>query len=280
MLTALLSTATAALFGSGDFLGGLASKKSPALAVSSVVFATGAVIFVALLLVVRPDAVTQADFVWGAASGVFGTVGVLALYAALAIGRMSVVAPLTAALAGAGPAVFDLLRGTEVGTLSMVGLGLALVAVIVVSTTTGTVEEHGMPPLAVGLSIVSGVGFACSLISLSLTMPDSGFAPLLVARGVGLVIMAVALLVRRKSMTFDPHSMKLAAYAGVLDAGANVTMLTAIRIGPLAVAAVVGGLYPVATMLLARIVLGERLKRHQAVGVVLALAAVVLTALP
>ena len=72
----------------------------------------------------------------------------------------------------------------------------------------------------------------------------------------------------------------MAVLAGVLDATANVAILSAIRIGPLAVAAVVGGLYPVATILLARVVLTERLKRHQMVGVALALIAVVLTALP
>lgn len=280
MLTALLATAAATLFGCGDFLGGFASRKSPALAISAAMYATGAVLFTLLLVVVRPDTVAATDWAWAASSGVFGTIGVLALYAALATGRMSVVAPLTAALAGAGPAAFDLLRGTRVTTTALVGIGLALAAVVVVSTTKGTVEEHGMPTKAIALSVLSGAAFACSLVSLSLTVPASGFAPLLIARVVGLSIMAVALFVRRKSVTYDVPSMRLAVVAGVLDAGANVAILSAIRIGPLAVAAVVGGLYPVATMLLARAFLGERLKRHQAVGVALALVAVVLTALP
>ena len=280
MLTALLASAGAALFGAGDFLGGFASRKSPALAVGAVMYAVGAVLFVALLIVVRPLAVGTSDFAWGASSGVFGTIGVLALYAALATGRMSVVAPLTAGLSGAGPAAFDLLGGTRVGVSSLAGIALALVAVVVVSTTKGTVEEHGMPTKAIVLSVVSGAAFACSLVSLSLTASASGFAPLLVARIVGLAIMGVALFVRRKSIAWDAGSVRLAACAGVVDAGANVAILSAIRIGPLAVASVVGGLYPVVTMLLARVFLGERLKRHQAFGVAIALAAVVLTALP
>ncbi len=280
MLTALLGVATAALFGSGDFFGGLASRRSPALAVTGVVYVVGAVAFAVLLVVLRPELVTRADVLWGAASGIAGTVGIISLYAALAIGRMSVVAPITAALSGAGPALFDLVTGAQLKPVTLVGLVLALVAVIIVSTTTGTVEEHGMPPLAVGLSVLAGASFACSLVALSLTLSPSGFAPLLVARVVGCVIMGVALLVRRREMSLDPGSARMAAAAGLLDASANVTMISAIRIGPLAVAAVVGGLYPVATMLLARIVLGERLKRHQAFGVALALAAVVLTALP
>jgi drug/metabolite transporter (DMT)-like permease len=273
VLTALLASAGAALFGSGDFLGGFASRKTPALAVSAVMYAVGAALFVVLVAVARPQAVIFGDYAWAASSGVFGTIGVLALYAALATGRMSVVAPLTAGLAGAGPAAFDLLRGTRVGAASLVGI-------VLVSTTRGTVEEHGMPRRAIALSVLSGVTFALSLISLSLTASASGFAPLLVARLVGLALMGVALFARRRSITWDPGSVRLAAFAGVLDAGANVAILSAIRVGPLAVASVVGGLYPVMTMLLARVFLGERLKRHQAFGVAIALAAVVLTALP
>jgi len=280
VLTALLGAATAVLFGSGDFFGGLASRRSPALAVTGVVYVVGMVAFAVFLLFVRPEQVTRVDLLWGAASGVAGTVGIVSLYAALAIGRMSIVAPITAALSGAGPAIFDLVRGSHVGPITLVGLALALVSVIIVSTTTGTVEEHGMPPLAVGLSVLAGASFACSLVSLSLTLPASGFAPLLIARTVGTVIMAIALIVRRRDMKLDREAVRMALGAGLLDATANVVMLSAIRIGPLAVAAVVGGLYPVATMLLARMVLGERLKRHQAFGVAMALAAVVLTALP
>lgn len=137
-----------------------------------------------------------------------------------------------------------------------------------------------MPTKAIVLSVLSGTAFACSLISLSLTAPASGLAPLLIARVVGLAIMGVALFARRTSIAWDAGSMRLAAFAGVLDAGANVAILSAIRIGPLAVASVVGGFYPVVTLLLARVFLGERLKRHQAFGVAIALVAVVLTALP
>jgi drug/metabolite transporter (DMT)-like permease len=280
MLTALISTATAVLFGSGDFFGGLASRKAPALLVGAIMFATGVVIFPFVLLVVPPAALGARDVGLGAVSGVVGMVGVLSLYAALAIGRMSVVAPITAALGGAGPAVYDLLTGARVGLTGLVGMVLAVVAVVIVSTTTGTVEEHGMPPRAVGLSVLAGSCFAVSLIALSLTSVGSGFAPLLVARIVGTIGFAALVLVRRKEMVYEAASMRLAVLAGVLDAAANVTMLTAVRIGPLAVASVVGGLFPVTTMLLARVVLHERLKRHQVAGVALAHVAVVLTALP
>jgi len=167
-----------------------------------------------------------------------------------------------------------------VGPLGLAGMALALVAVIIVSTNTGTVEEHGMPPAAVGFSLLAGSCFATSLVALSYTSPGSGFAPLLVARVVGSAGFAVALVVRRRELTFAPEAVRLAVVTGLLDASANVTMLTAVRIGPLATAAVVGGLYPVVTILLARIFLAERLKRHQIAGVAVALVAVVLCAIP
>jgi len=280
VLTALLSTATAAFFGSSDFLGGLASRRGPALSVTGVVYGVGVAIFAVTLLVLRPAAVTPSDLAWSVASGVAGTVGVVALFAALAAGRMGIVAPVTAALAGAGPAGFDLVRGSRVGPAPLIGLALAIVAVVVVSTVTDPEDEHATPPRAVALAVISGLGFACSLVALSFTGHASGLAPLLIARCTGAFMLVGALLVRGGGLGLDSSAMRPAMLAGVLDAAANVTMLTAVRIGPLAVASVIGSLYPVTTILLARTVLHERLHRLQVVGVVLALAAVVLTALP
>jgi len=280
VLTAVISVATAGFFGSSDFLGGLASRRGPALSVTAVVYAVGVAILAVVVLLLRPLAVSSADVGWSLAAGVAGTIGVLALYAALAVGRMGIVAPVTAALAGAGPAAFDLVRGSRVGVASLIGLVLAIVAVIIVSTVTDPEDEHATPPRAVALSVVSGTGFACSLIALSFTAHASGLAPLLVARCTGALILGVALLGRRRGVGLDRAALMPALLAGVLDAAANITMLTAVRLGPLAVASVIGSLYPVTTILLARTVLKERLHRMQIVGVGLALAAVVLTALP
>jgi drug/metabolite transporter (DMT)-like permease len=280
VLTALISTATAAFFGSSDFLGGLASRRGPALSVTGVVYGVGTAVFGLALVFFRPAAFSSTDFMWSASCGIAGTIGVLALYAALAAGRMGIVAPVTAALAGAGPAVFDLVRGSRVGIAPLVGLVLAIVAVVVVSTVTYPEDEQATPPRAVALSVLSGAGFAGALISLSFTGHDSGMAPLLIARCTGLLILTVAILVRGGGLGLGASALRPALLAGAFDSAANFTMLTALRIGPMAVASVIGSLYPVMTILLARTVLGERLHRMQIVGVGLALAAVVLTALP
>jgi uncharacterized membrane protein len=278
MATVLLALSTAALFGFSDFLGGVASRRDSALAVTAQAHVIGVVLFAAALLVMPATAPRAADYAWGVAAGLAGGCGVVALYAALAAGRMSIVAPITAALSGSLPAAFDLVRGTAIRPVGLVGLGLAVVSIVIVSASAGSEEEHAIPRRAIVLSILAGLGFAGSLLAFSYTAPTSGIWPLLAARGTSaLLFAAVALLVRGR-LLLTRTALAPALAAGAFDAAANVTMLAAIRSGPLAVASVLGSLYPVVVILLARIVLKERLRGMQRVGVVMALIAVVLAA--
>jgi drug/metabolite transporter (DMT)-like permease len=135
-----------------------------------------------------------------------------------------------------------------------------------------------MPPAAVGLSLVAGVGFAGSFIAFSFSDAGSGFWPLLAARLTSVTLIGAATLVTQRTLRVVAPARRATLGAGVFDTTANITMLTAIRIGPLAVASVLGSLYPVATVLLARAVLGEHLRGLQRAGVALAFAAVVLAA--
>lgn len=279
METVILATTTAALFGFSDFFGGLASRKDTALAVTSRAYLLGVVVMVAATLAFPGRAVTSVDLAWGVAGGLCGGIGVMALYAALACGRMSIVAPTTAALSGSLPAAFDLLRGTAVRPIALAGLGLAIVAVVIVSITAGEKEEHELPRRALVLSIVSGVLFAGAFLSFSFAGKDSGFAPLVAARIVSGGLLTIIALVRLKRFRLAPGAGALTVAAGTMDALATVAMITAIRIGPLAIASVLGSLYPVVTILLARYVLGERLKGLQRAGIVFALVAVLMAAL-
>lgn len=295
MWTVILASATSVLFGVGDFLGGFASRKDSAIAVTANAHAVGLVTF-GVAIIAFPAAFTRTAALAGAAAGVAGGIGVVALYAALARGRMSVVAPITAALSGSLPAAFDLVRGTHVGPLAVTGLLLALVATVVVSASSGGdgIEESGlgdavggsqtrqqaMPPDALALSFLAGVGFATGLVAFSLAGRHSGFWPLFSARVVSVGLLGGAALVRRGHVAVDRSARGATLGAGLFDAAANVTMVSAIRFGPLAVATVIGSLYPVATIMLARGVLHERMTNWQKAGVALALVAVLLTALP
>ena len=278
MLTILFSSVTSLLLGCSDFLGGLASRRDSAFAVTANAHLIGLAIM-AVAVVVFPSPFGVADLAWGAAAGVAGGIGVTALYGALAVGRMGVVAPLTAALSGSLPALYDLLRGTALRQLSLVGLAIALVAIVIVSASGDPEERAEMPSRAIALAVLAGVGFTGCFIFFSLAAKTSGLMPLLAARVVSVALLMAITFARRGHVTLAPDARASAYGAGALDAAANVTMLTAIRIGPLAVASVLGSLYPVVTILLARVVLKERLRPVQRAGVVLALAAVMLTAI-
>lgn len=278
MPTVLLATVTSLLFGCSDFLGGLASRRDSEVAVTATAHTLGFLLLLAAAMLF-PAPFTAPDLAWGAAAGVSAAVGVTALYGALARGRMSVVAPITAALSGALPALFDIVRGTRVGPLSIAGLFVALVAVVVVSASGDAEERAAMPRSAILLAVLAGLGFTVGFICFSYAGAGSGLAPLVAARAVSASLLLLSTFARRGRLGLAANARPSALGAGALDALANVTMLAAIRIGPLAIASVLGSLYPVVTILLARVVLHERLRWVQRAGVVLALAAVVLTAI-
>lgn len=281
MLTVLLSTATATLFGFADFLGGWASRRESAISVTAASHTVGVVVF-AVLVALMPAPYERVDVFSGIAAGLSGGVGVVALYAALARGRMSLVAPITAALSGSLPAVYDLLTGSEVGGLSLAGLGLALVATVVVSATSvdePDAESASMPPAALALSLLSGAAFAGSFISFSFATTMSGLWPVFIARLTSASVLTIIVVLRSRKLGVAREVQVATASAGILDSAANVTMLNAIRLGPLAVASVIGSLYPVVVVLLARFMLHERLRPVQRAAITVALLAVILSAL-
>ncbi len=280
MITPLLATATSALFGCADFLGGFASKRDSAVSVTATSHMLGLVILAAASAAIGATGGVWPDIGWGALAGVSGGIGVVALYAALARGRMSVVAPMTAALAGAIPATIDVARGTPLGPTTGIGVVLALVAIIVVTAAPSADDGVVTKPSAVPLALVAGVGFAGSFLALANTTLASGLWPLVGARVVSVTLLAALATARSGTPFVTPEARRATLMAGVFDSCASITMLTAIRIGPLAVAAVLGSLYPIVVVLLARFVLGERLRWLQRAGVAGALVAVALTAVP
>lgn len=277
-MTAIVATLSAMLFGTADFLGGLASRRERALMVtvhSQVI--SFCVLLVASLVV--PAVVDSRDVFFAVLAGISGGTGVVSLYAGLATGRMGVVAPVTAALSGTLPAAFDLVRGTYVPPLGIAGIALALVAVIIVSVTGHRADETGTAGRALVFACLAGVGFAGSLTAFSATSPDSGIWPLVGARVTTLAMLGSVALFRFGLVRPAQAARTPTLFAGLFDGLATISIVTAIRLGPLAVASVLGALYPVMTVILARYVLDERLHVWQQVGVVLALIAVVVSGL-
>ncbi len=279
MPTALLATLGAALFGAADFLGGVAARKAPALAVTITSQATGFVVLVLGSLLMGWSGDLRVPLLWGLAAGVCGGIGVLALYAGLATGRMSVVAPVTASLSGSIPAIVDFAGGTKVGPYAFAGIVLAFAAIVIVSVS-GHDQSKENAGRALVFALIAGVGFAGSILSYAQTPQSSGLWPLAIARVTAVVMLSVAGLVARRSIVVSGDGRRIAIFAGAVDATANTAVVTALRLGPIAVASVLAALYPVGTVLLARFVLHEHVRGWQRVGIVLALVAVVLTAIP
>lgn len=276
----LLALGSAVLYGAADFLGGLASRRASTIVIVVIVQAAG-LAPLALLLLLLPGTPSRADLWWGMAAGLAGSAGVGLLYRALAIGTMSIVAPTTAVCAVVLPVVVDAAAGERLSLAAWGGIVLALVAIVLVNQhDAGHPPEHaaasdGLPP-GLTLAFVSGVAIGLFFISLARASAAAGLWPLVVSRSVSLVLFSAAVVARRQSMRLPGDVMRVALACGVLDMLANALYLFAIRGGPLSVIVTLASLYPASTVLLARLVIGERLSRRQTTGVVCALVAVLL----
>jgi len=214
----------------------------------------------------------------GAAAGSVGLLGVILLYRGLANGTMSVVAPITAVGAGVLPLVWGLASGDRPGALALVGVALALTAVALVSAADAAEETGAVTRTDVALALAAGAAFGTVFVLLGTTDESSGMWPVLGARVASVAIVTTGVLVTRRQWRPAPGSMPTVAGAGALDAGANALYLLATREGLLSVVSVVSSLYPAATIVLARVLLRERMNRVQLLGIAMALTGVVLIA--
>lgn len=273
----LLALGAAASWGAADFLGGLAGRRhGPGSEVGITIWsqALGLVILAAIAFVVPAGPASGADLLWGALAGVGGGIGVALLYRGLAVGRMAVVAPITAAGASALPVVAGVALGEVPSALASAGVAVALTAIVLVSRPGDEVAAGDRTGPRAGLleAAGAGLGFGIVLIALDRTGADSGLVPLLPMKATAAVVVALVGVARRRPLVVRAPSA--ITVIGVLDAAAITAYLLASRIGLLPVVAVVGSLYPAGTVLLARTVLGERLTRTQLAGLALALVGV------
>ncbi len=279
----VLALSSALVYGAADFCGGLASRRSAALAVVGGSQLAG-LLALLLLLPVLGGSPTGSDALWGAAAGLAGALGLAVFYRALAAGVMSVVAPVTAVCAAAVPVVVGLALGESLQLASVLGTGLALAAVALVAAEGGRPSLQAARQAGLGAALVAGTAFGLFFVLLDQPAEASGLWPLVPARAASLALVLLAVGALGVSSGAWPRlaagSLPLVVLAGVLDMAANALFLLATREGLLAVAGVLASLYPVSTVLLAQVVLRERLHRSQALGFVAAIGAVALIALP
>jgi drug/metabolite transporter (DMT)-like permease len=280
-MTAVLALVSALVIGGSDFGGGLATRHDNTFRVTAIAQIFGGITAVLLAVAVGSDEVVAGDVIGGLVAGVSGTFSFICFYRALSIGVMSVVAPTTAVVGAAIPAIIGIGRGEELSLPTALGIGVAILAIVLVARTgtVGAGPGDRSSRSALILAITAGIGFSAFFIALAETESAAGMWPLVVARIVSVpVVCGIAWTVAGGIWPVDPRSRRLAVATGVSEMIANAILVVALRRGPVAVAAVFGSLYPVSTVLLAWVVLRERISRLQMAGVGLAIGALVLVA--
>jgi drug/metabolite transporter (DMT)-like permease len=213
---------------------------------------------------------TPTDIGWSVLAGVAGGIGITALYKGLAVGRMGIVAPVTGVMAALIPVAAGILLEGLPDALVLVGIGFAVVAVVLVSR----VSDEGSGPSGVGLALVAGLGIGALSVCISQISDGHAFGPLVVIRATQAALIGGLIIVTRAAWRPTRGLVPAIAAVGVLDMAGNGAFILAVQAGALAVAAVLSSLYPVTTVVLATVFLRERVTRSHAAGIALAVAAI------
>lgn len=275
-MAVLLALGSSVLWGTADFSGGLLSRRRSALVVTwgSQVFA---LLALALVASGQRGWALPGGYLWyGVVAGVCGSIGITAFYTALAKGPMGLVAAVssTAVLV---PVLAGIVRGERPGPVQVAGIVLAIGGVVLAS---GPELGSGQPVqrATVGLSLLAALGFGGILLSVASATEQNLTMVLVTQRVTNLVIGGALLLVTATAVRLSVRDLPMLAFVGLADMAANATYALATRAGLVSVVSVLASLYPLVTAVLARFLLGERLRRVQQVGAATALAGVLLLA--
>lgn len=283
MLTVVLGLSAAAVYGTADFVGGMASRRINPIVVTTV----GA--FVGLILLSLGSLVFGAKFSpeamgWGFAAGIVGAVAITLLYAALSIGPISILSPLTALVSAVFPISVGLALGDTLSVWNYAALGLVLIAIVLVGFVP---DQNAVRPSAKGLalSVLSGLFIGGFLVLIAQAPADAGLAPLVFNRLAHVLFMGVAVLFviararKRQERVLNSRGVWLAVGSGFFDNAANTLMLFAMQSGQLSVVSALVALYPASTILLSAVAGHEKITVTQWLGLGLAVAACSLLAL-
>ena len=272
----LFALTSAAVWGSGDFSGGFATRSSNQYHVLALSAFSGIVLLVALALIVREAWPSPAGWGWAALGGVSGALGIACLYRALSLGHAAAVAPTTAVISAVLPVVVGALLAGLPGASQLAGFAVAVPGLWLVSAPS---QDGGrVSRVELLLAVAAGLGFGGFFVFIGQVEKGFVYTPLVIARSLTLAT-GLILIVSRRLPLPALASSPIALLAGVLDAGGNIFYVLARQYTRLDVAAVLSSLYPAATVLLAWLVLHERISRRQWIGAALCVAAVGLIAL-
>jgi uncharacterized membrane protein len=276
-----LALVAAGFYGAADFLGGFATKRAPTITVVILSQIVGiATVLLVQTLLPLPGSPTPTDLAWGAAAGLAGGSGLALFYKGLGSGTMSVIAPITAVAATAIPVIFGLALGDRPGLLPALGVALALVAIVLVSAVPGATGADGATThpgkKGIGVALAAGTAFGSFYVLIHNAAPAAGVWPLAAARVASVSAYLLFAVSTGRTIRAPTPAIPAIAVTGALDMAANICFLLAVQRGQLSTVGAVASLYPAATIILARVVLKERLGIVQHMGLGVAAVSVVL----
>jgi drug/metabolite transporter (DMT)-like permease len=275
-VASLLALSGAVLWGVGDFLGGFASRRLAVLAVLAISQAIGLVGVACWVWVASDPFPGLVEILPAAAAGVAGLIGLGALYRGLAIGAMGIVAPISAA-SPVVPLAVDAARGLTPAALQWLGIVLVLAGIVVLSREPSGVGNARIAAGA-GLAVVAALGFGGFLVGLDAGSDESAPWGVVAARSAAVATVLAAAALTSTSLRPPVRFLPILVAVGIFDTGANVCVAFATTIGAAGIVAVLSALYPIVTVVLARLVLRERLSVPRRAGGVVALAGAALVA--
>jgi drug/metabolite transporter (DMT)-like permease len=276
-VAALLALAGAACWGVGDFCGGLASRRTAVLVVLAISQGVGLAGVLVWALVSRDGFPGVVPLLPAVAGGAAGVLGLAALYRGFAVGAIGIVAPISAAWPIA-PLAVDATRGIVPSTLQWLGIGLVLVGIVTLSLE-GAAAGGSRLSAGAGLALLAALGFGGFIVGLDAGADESANWAVVAARAASVTLAVLVALLTSTSLRPQSRGvLPLIVACGLFDTSANVLVAVASNRIPVGVVAVLGALYPILTVVLARIVLGERLSRGKRLGGAVALAGAALVA--
>lgn len=271
---------SAMFYGLGDFSGGYAASKSKVLPVLLISQFFGLATAAVALMAMWSGPPGTADLVWGLIGGLAGAFGIVTLYRGIARGIVAIVSPTAALLSSIIPLIVGLMLGDQPGILALIGIGLCVPAIILLSSgSAGTVADREDARSSFYHGIMAGIGFGLFYVALSRPGVHSGFWPLVAARSASISVALVIILARHEPLVLNKGSLIPAIFAGILDMVANIFFVLASRAGMLSIVAIIVSLYPAPTVLMARLVFKERITPARGIGLVLSLAGLALISL-
>lgn len=275
-MTIFFGLLSAIVWGGGDFVGGLASRRVGAWRAVFYAEIIGLALLLAALGFYREELISTRGLLLGVAAGAIGSLGLLALYRAMQVGKMSIAAPVSALLAALLPVVVGALTVGLPPLTQVAGVGLALLSIWLVSQTEGDARLRLERLSDLRLPLLAGIGFGTYFILIHGVAQEATLWPMIASRAGGTLVLVAVLFLRRESAKIPRAGWPLVMLSGTLDVGGNLFYVLAAQSGRMDIAAVLSSLYPGMTALLAWLVLKEHISGGQRLGILAALAAIVL----